>query len=235
MSAEHVAVRAVVSIADPRQAAQVRAALLRHGVFVVDPIGSDRDWCDGESAVQLIVAELQPTAIELARTLQRRCRTVAVFVARHPDPALLRQAAEVDDAGVVTVPVDERQLEATLRLAVFRQAVTRRRIAAGREVLMLGNAAAQLRPREQEIAHLLLQHKRVPAIAQCLGIAPETVRNHLKNAFRRTGTRSQQELLDWLSAHARASQPTPVSHSGHLPATGADDYPGASRDGDPDD
>ena len=55
---------------------------------------------------------------------------------------------------------------------------------------------------------LLLQHLRVPAIARRLGISQQTVRNHLKSVFRRTGVRSQQELLDRI-ALASASQPSP--------------------------
>jgi DNA-binding NarL/FixJ family response regulator len=206
-----------VSIADHRQAAQVRAALVRRGVFVVDQIRSgefDRDW-----SVHVLVAELHPVAIELARTLRRRCGTVAVFLVRHIDPVLLRQAADVEAAGVVTAPIDERQLEATVRFAILRYLVADP-VASTRKVLVLSATDGRLRPREWQIASLLLQHKRVPAIAQWLGISPQTVRNHLKNAFRRTGTRSQQELLDWLCAHARPSSgDTTVSHSGHPPAS----------------
>ena len=55
-----------------------------------------------------------------------------------------------------------------------------------------------LRPRERQIAELLLQHHRVPAVASRLGISANTVRNHLKNIFRRLGVHSQQELLDAL-------------------------------------
>jgi DNA-binding CsgD family transcriptional regulator len=60
-----------------------------------------------------------------------------------------------------------------------------------------------LRPREEEIVRLLLQHVRVPAIAQRLGINQQTVRNHLKGAFKRTGVRSQQELLDYFAGTVR--------------------------------
>ena len=52
-----------------------------------------------------------------------------------------------------------------------------------------------LRPREQEVVMLLLQHQRVPAIARMLSISPGTVRNHLKRVFSQTGVHSQQELL----------------------------------------
>jgi DNA-binding CsgD family transcriptional regulator len=58
----------------------------------------------------------------------------------------------------------------------------------------------RLRPREREIADLLLAHYRVPAVAERLAISPHTVRNHLKNIYRRWGIGSQQELLLALKA-----------------------------------
>jgi len=58
----------------------------------------------------------------------------------------------------------------------------------------------RLRPREKQIVNLLLQHFRVPAVATTLGISPHTVRNHLKNIYRRFGLRSQQDVLRALSA-----------------------------------
>jgi DNA-binding NarL/FixJ family response regulator len=193
--------RALVSIADHRQASHVRATLVRRGVFVVDHTRSSE--FDRDCAVQVLVAELHPVAIELARTLHRRCGTVAVFLVRHIDAVLLRAAAEIEAAGVVTAPIEDRQLEATVRFAILRYLAANPVAPPRKAVLVLGAADARLRPREWQIASLLLQHKRVPAIAQRLGISPQTVRNHLKNAFRRTGTRSQQELLDWLCARAR--------------------------------
>ena len=69
------------------------------------------------------------------------------------------------------------------------------------------------------MVRLLLQHLRVPAIARRLGISQQTVRNHLKSVFRRTGVRSQQELLDRI-ALASASLPAPdadVAPIGHPP------------------
>ena len=217
MESRSTTLRALVSIADHRQAAQVRAMLVRRGVFVVDHTRSSE--LERDCPVQVLVAELHPVAIELARTLRRRCGTVAVFVVRHIDPILMRQAAELEAAGVVTAPIDERQLEATVRFAILRYLVANP-VVSTRKVLILGAADARLRPREWQIASLLLQHKRVPAIAQRLGISPQTVRNHLKNAFRRTGTSSQQELLDWLCAQDRpSSADEQVSHSGHLPAS----------------
>jgi DNA-binding CsgD family transcriptional regulator len=129
---------------------------------------------------------------------------------------------------VVRRPVDPRQLELAVKLALVRRSLRRpaadpgaaggqdaeaestvametlRRIAAEIQRAGLLPAAApvlgsdrvsSLRPREQQVVRLMLRHYRVPAIAAELGISPQTVRNHLKRAFKHFGVHSQQELL----------------------------------------
>jgi DNA-binding NarL/FixJ family response regulator len=86
-------------------------------------------------------------------------------------------------------PVHEGQLATTLRLALLRQRRSARLVPAAPP------ERRRLRPREREIAELLLNHYRVPAVAERLSISAHTVRNHLKNIYRRWGIRSQQELL----------------------------------------
>lgn len=60
-----------------------------------------------------------------------------------------------------------------------------------------------LRPRERQIVTMLLDHYRVPTIAQRLGLSSHTVRNHLKNVYRRLGIHSQQALLTRLKGTDR--------------------------------
>lgn len=106
----------------------------------------------------------------------------------------------------------ERHLEKTLRRIAEAVAVS----GVGLHTDTYGVTKLEgLRPREEEIVRLLLQHVRVPAIAQRLGINQQTVRNHLKGAFKRTGVRSQQELLDYFAGQARgdASRPVPGTDS----------------------
>jgi DNA-binding NarL/FixJ family response regulator len=158
----------------------------------------------------------------------------------------LQELATAGAHGVLCKPVHREQLEATFRLAIDQPADGRRasrqageararllegalnRIAQELARLDLstgaegGGAAVPLcglRPREQEVVRLLLQHLRVPAIARRLEISQQTVRNHLKSVFRRTGVRSQQELLDRI-ALASAPRPSPeanVAQIGYLP------------------
>jgi len=115
-------------------------------------------------------------------------------------------------------PVHERQLRATVSLALAQRTLRLSSVRTAQRQVQLeqafreidlvvrryataNNAAdrtvelGDLRPRERQIIDLLLAHRRVPAIAQALGISAHTVRNHLKNLYRRAGVHSQQELL----------------------------------------
>jgi DNA-binding CsgD family transcriptional regulator len=52
-----------------------------------------------------------------------------------------------------------------------------------------------LSPREKEVVKLLVEGLTTLAMAEKLGISPHTVRDHLKNLYRKTGTKSRSELL----------------------------------------
>jgi DNA-binding CsgD family transcriptional regulator len=60
-------------------------------------------------------------------------------------------------------------------------------------------ALHQLSPREQDVLRLLVQGQDTAGLADRLGISPHTVRDHLKNVFRKTSTRSRSELLSALA------------------------------------
>ena len=94
-------------------------------------------------------------------------------------------------------PVDDRhhQLEQAIRqIGGVIKGLTSQSETAEPEGLSLES----LRPRERQIIEMLLEHNRVPAIARALGISAHTVRNHLKNIYRRLGVHSQQDLLSAL-------------------------------------
>ena len=57
----------------------------------------------------------------------------------------------------------------------------------------------QLSPREQDVLRLLVQGHNTTGLANRLGISPHTVRDHLKNVFKKTSTRSRSELLSALA------------------------------------
>jgi len=61
----------------------------------------------------------------------------------------------------------------------------------------------QLSARERQVLDLLGQGYRPRSIAEKLRVSPETVRNHLKAMFKKTGTHSQEELTALLRASGR--------------------------------
>ena len=175
--------------------------------------------------LNLPVGDPRP-GFELAAVLRSDRGTASIFVLDRIDQPTLQQIAALG-GGVLCKPVHREQLEATFRLALEQRHLDRRStsddIRARTRLLDLERALQRisqalthvdparvkrtvdfarvpdLRPREQEIVRLLLQHLRVPAIARRLGISQQAVRNHLKGVFKRVGVASQQELLDRLS------------------------------------
>jgi DNA-binding CsgD family transcriptional regulator len=57
-----------------------------------------------------------------------------------------------------------------------------------------------LSPREREVLRLLVQGLDTNGLADRLGISPHTVRDHLKNVFRKTSSRSRSELLSSITS-----------------------------------
>jgi DNA-binding NarL/FixJ family response regulator len=196
---------------------------------------------DSPDLLVLTVPERDAAAsLNLAAELSLRHGTACVFVLDRVDRSALQDVIAVGAQGVLCKPVHREQLEATFRLALAqrqgRQRASRRHDDARLRLLegTLHRIAQELaradlpgghsdsgapplvglRPREQEVVRLLLQHLRVPAIARRLGITQQTVRNHLKSVFRRTGVRSQQELLDRIALAAASQATSPVTAGG---------------------
>lgn len=62
-------------------------------------------------------------------------------------------------------------------------------------------AVHELTPRERNITHLVLRGAPTTEIASALGIAPQTVQQHLKSIFDKTGTRSRRALVGQVFFH----------------------------------
>ena len=75
------------------------------------------------------------------------------------------------------------------RVAVIVEPAHRGRIAS---LLM---AAYGLTEREQEVTRLVLQGNSTAEIAARLAVVPQTVQQHLKSIFDKTGVRSRRELV----------------------------------------
>lgn len=196
--------RALVVDEDPSAAAEVRAVLQRAGVSVsVAASFPAARAMAREHPPDLLVADIDigqsGGGIGLAALLKAARPVSIVFLAGPLPSAVLDAIAAIDAAGIVRKPLDERQLESTLSLALRRQELTSRSGIPGAGFSEAGwsGRLAVLGREEREVASLLL-HNDVHAIAEELGISRQAVRNHLKAAFKRTGTRSQPELLDWM-------------------------------------
>jgi DNA-binding NarL/FixJ family response regulator len=200
IGARGVSTEVLVADSDPRVVAQVCAILHRMGIASAAMVSPA---VDGGSGPALLVTDLDlgvpEGGIDLAVAMRRRWRMPVVFLVGRIQHSSLRHAALLNPAGIVTKPIDPRQLEATV---VFALELTGSQ---AREADDPSPVLSALRPREREVVRLLLEHHRAPAIARRLGISPQTVRNHLKGAFKRTGTSSQQELLDWIRSSCRAA------------------------------
>jgi DNA-binding NarL/FixJ family response regulator len=61
-------------------------------------------------------------------------------------------------------------------------------------------------PREREIVRTLICYRRLPRVADVLGISVHTARNHLKSVFRKLNVHSQDELLRYLRDEIAAAQ-----------------------------
>ena len=241
--------RALVIDGDARSASHFKETLDRIGIeTAIARSIAEGVALAAQRAPQLLVVTLADrdanAGLSLAGELALRHGTRSIFVLDRADAASLQDVSAAGAHGVLCKPVHREQLEATFRLAIDQHVAAGRasrhadearvrllegalhRIAQELARLDLATGAdggavpiCGLRPREQEVVRLLLQHLRVPAIARRLGISQQTVRNHLKSVFRRTGVRSQQELLDRI-ALASASLQTPVADlapNGHPP------------------
>ena len=68
-------------------------------------------------------------------------------------------------------------------------------------ILSLLMAVYELTPRERDITHLVLRGAPTTEIASALGITPQTVQQHLKSIFDKTGTRSRRALVGQVFSH----------------------------------
>jgi DNA-binding CsgD family transcriptional regulator len=141
--------------------------------------------------------------------------TEALLLSGDPGVATRVRAALVRHGIAARVLVVDPDVTPAAIEALVRDASARRRLTHGDDVV---EPLGALRPREREVVRLLLDHHRVPGIARVLGISQQTVRNHLKRAFKCTGTHSQEELLLWVGRKAGEA------HSGHLHHEAPVDY-----------
>jgi DNA-binding NarL/FixJ family response regulator len=163
-----------------------------------------------------------------------------IFTSAHADPVTLGRASGVGATSFVVKPFTQKQLFAALKLALAgpspsaaasasaldvqldaaRRALAQLAAALGAPVPEDASVTVRLRAdprlealteRERQVLHGLLQHRRIPAIAEHLGISQHTARNHLKSTFAKLRVSSQQELLDAIIERAPDAETDPPS------------------------
>jgi len=211
---------ALVAESDVEAGRHLRAVLAGYGATAVLLGGSaEQDLRARAAELDLFIADIDfggpRHGLQLAQIATTVSQASIVVIGGSTDAIAATPGTE--RWHLLSRPVHERQLRATVALALAQRAlrqtddrqhqrhhqleqafreidsVLRRyaTTAAGDRTVELDD----LRPRERQILDLLLSHRRVPAIATALGISAHTVRNHLKNLYRRAGVHSQQELL----------------------------------------
>jgi len=201
--------------------------MLRSAVLRVAGIAFRREQVEAlvrEHAPDLALVDIHlgrgSDGIEIASTLLIPAGVRVVFASAHADDATLARARGVSAHGFVVKPFSEKQLRAAIEIALAAPAPALPRpdgaLAADEIALRLRSDArlASLTERERAILLELLQHRRVPAIAEYLEISAHTVRNHLKAVFAKLRVSSQQELLDQILVRPAA----PASEPGADPA-----------------
>ncbi len=125
-----------------------------------------------------------------------RGHTIRVSAKSRPNAYVVRVTAPV--AGGSALDVDARERLRTLETTLAR---VRHEIGLITEVGAppvdpeTRDALQLLSARERQVVDSLLRGERVTQVAANMGIAPNTVRNHVKAVFRKLGVRSQTELF----------------------------------------
>jgi len=194
----------ILVVDDQETVAQsVRAMLVREGYRVPEIVTHAPEFDQALARVRPDLVVLDIDLADAASGLDLAPRIPAhvpfLFLSAHADDGTLDLARERRPSGFVVKPFEARQLTAAVEMA----------LASRREPEGPGGVAvpdlpeiAALSAREREVLAHLVNHKRAPAIAKALFISHHTVRNHLKSIFTKLAVRSQQELLDLLTARA---------------------------------
>lgn len=148
-----------------------------------------------------VVADLRmpgKSGLELAAELQARGIAMpVVIITAHGDVASARTAFRLNAVDFLEKPFDDDALVDAIETghARERERLAARGLRSGRDRFL-----AALSPREREIAELVAQGMRNPAIAEKLGISPRTVEVHKARIMDKLGARGLDELIRIMSA-----------------------------------
>lgn len=143
-----------------------------------------------------VVADLRMpgrSGIELAGELASRGIAMpVVIITAHGDVASARAAFRLNAVDFLEKPFEDDELIEAIEAAFARELA---RLATTGEAVERERALARLSPREREIAVLVAQGLRNPAIAERLAISPRTVEVHKARIMDKLGVRGLDELI----------------------------------------
>ena len=147
-----------------------------------------------------VVADLKMpgrSGLELAAELEKRGVTVpGVIITAHGDVASAREAFRRNAVDFLEKPFEDDQLVEAIERGYARE---RDRLSALGRREERERFLSALSPREREIAGLVAQGLRNPAIAERLGISPRTVEVHKARIMDKLGARGLDDLIRIMS------------------------------------
>ena len=148
-----------------------------------------------------VVADLRmpgKSGLELAAELEKRGVAMpVVIITAHGDVASARTAFRLDAVDFLEKPFDDDQLVEAIDTGYARE---RERLSALAHRTRRERFLSALSPRELEIAGLVAQGMRNPAIAERLGISARTVEVHQARIMDKLGARGLDELIRIMTA-----------------------------------
>ena len=147
-----------------------------------------------------VVADLRmpgKSGLELAAELDRRGVAMpVVIITAHGDVASAREAFRRNAVDFLEKPFEDDQLVEAIERGYARE---RDRLSALGRRQERARFLSALSPREREIAGLVAQGLRNPAIAERLGISPRTVEVHKARIMDKLGARGLDDLIRIMS------------------------------------
>ncbi len=191
---------------------------------LLDWLGYEKEEIVGEPSLNMVIPEHFGLLLAEGQAIREGDLRARLIVARRKDattfPALLIPQRFFDEEGVLqatfSIIVDLGTVQTAKRVGLepnpaevvpaLEEIAHRLRTISGtpagdlRSVNLDHPALDDLSPREKEVLHHLILGDRVSNIAEQLFISAHTVRNHLKSIYRKTGVRSQAEVIRWTRA-----------------------------------
>ena len=195
--AENIRVRAVVIDPYPLNCEGVSGYLSRGGHVV---LGQGRDFEHGLRCLRSLHPDLvilgprlgQRQSLALCREITRRWPGIHVIIIAEEakDPQFLLDAASAGAAACLPGEVDADEF-----LAVV-EAVMAGQVLFSREVLSQALEPITLTVREQDVLKLLAEGKTDREVADALGLALSTVRNHSQRILEKLGVHRRAEAVE---------------------------------------